>query len=588
MSLLSRLPLRTQLLLATIAVSFALTAASLWFVRQSIAREVERQTGFAVRGSVEAFNKIQQQQQAELSTTAAMLSELPTLKAVLTTQDAATVEDASGQFLELSGADVIVFGDASGRLLGVRSTGHALSRDGAERLIAESVAGRQPTGWWQSGDELLRYVVRPIVIGAGPVSRTVGVMVLARRITDAVAQDIARVSGTEVALLSGPAIVAATLRGTQRAELATLLQQNNRGAREISLGAHPYALSEVGMETAPGRQIDAILLFPLDQTYTWLGRLTRIIIVLGLLAVAASIVLATVLARALTRPLENLVAGAQALASGNYFYSIEPRGSAELAELGTAFISMREQLLDSQRRQLQAERMAALGRAASSISHDLRHHLAALVANAEFLRDAAELGCNRDEIYHEVQQATEQMTGLIDSLMEVARDRSALVRAPTDLAQVVGAAVKSVRSRPEFRDATIEVEGPPSRAVVDAHKLQRVFSNLLVNACEATPPGSRRIRVSIAAAGEELQCRISDNGAGIPVSIRATLFEPFVSAGKNNGTGLGLAIAKKIVVDHDGAIDVERTSAEGTTFLIRLPQHPAEQPAGSAHSTARS
>jgi signal transduction histidine kinase len=68
------------------------------------------------------------------------------------------------------------------------------------------------------------------------------------------------------------------------------------------------------------------------------------------------------------------------------------------------------------------------------------------------------------------------------------------------------------------------------------------------------------------------EIRIEDNGRGIPLSIRNSLFDPFVSSGKSNGTGLGLAIVSKIVHDHGGSIIVERTSEAGTVFLVQLPR----------------
>lgn len=167
MATVSHLPLRTQMMVATVAVSFALTAASLWFVRHAIATEVERQTAEAVRGSVRAFNRIEEQQVVQLSKTVAMLSELPTLKAVLNTQDAPTVQDATAQFLDLSGSDAIVFADSSGRLLGARANGPGLAKDAAAQLIAKLLAKEEYTGWWQNGTELYRYVARPIAVGSG-------------------------------------------------------------------------------------------------------------------------------------------------------------------------------------------------------------------------------------------------------------------------------------------------------------------------------------------------------------------------------------------------------------------------------------
>src|SRR5258705_11285798 len=87
---------------------------------------------------------------------------------------------------------------------------------------------------------------------------------------------------------------------------------------------------------------------------------------------------------------------------------------------------MRSQLLALQQDRIEHERIAALGRAASSISHDLRHYLAAVVANAEFLYEAEKLRLNRDEIYAEIKTASEQMTDLLDSLRELSREEGSI------------------------------------------------------------------------------------------------------------------------------------------------------------------
>ena len=107
-----------------------------------------------------------------------------------------------------------------------------------------------------------------------------------------------------------------------------------------------------------------------------------------------------------------------------------------------------------------------------------------------------------------------------------------------------------------------------------------IFFNLLLNACEAMPDRSARITVELDDDGTRIEIRVRDNGRGIPPSIRNTLFEPFVSQGKENGTGLGLTVVQKIIQDHGGDISLERTSTEGTVFRIILP-HPATLSKGS-------
>jgi signal transduction histidine kinase len=108
--------------------------------------------------------------------------------------------------------------------------------------------------------------------------------------------------------------------------------------------------------------------------------------------------------------------------------------------------------------------------------------------------------------------------------------------------------------------------------VFDPKKMERAFFNLLLNACEATGQSEGQIKIEVGSSGESFEVRVADNGAGVPVSIRGTLFDPFVSSGKSNGTGLGLAIVSKVIHDHGGTVTVERTSGAGTIFLVTLPR----------------
>ena len=117
----------------------------------------------------------------------------------------------------------------------------------------------------------------------------------------------------------------------------------------------------------------------------------------------------------------------------------------------------------------------------------------------------------------------------------------------------------------------------------DARKLERVFFNLILNACEAMADNDGPITASVRDIGKEFEIRIQDSGPGIPAAIQKSVFDPFVSHGKPNGTGLGLAIVSKIVHDHSGSVSIEETSEFGTTILVRLP-HSRKAIPGTAQS----
>ena len=227
---------------------------------------------------------------------------------------------------------------------------------------------------------------------------------------------------------------------------------------------------------------------------------------------------------------------------------------------------------ETQRELIESERLATIGRMASSISHDLRHSLAAVMANAEFLSDNNRSKMEREELYHEVLLAVQQMTDLIDSLLEFSRTRESLRPTYGDLENVVARSIQSVHANPEYHSVKIDVhKDGPTDGWFDSRKLERVFQNLLINACEAVSPQNGHIQVDIHANKTAIHVRVADNGHGIPELVRERLFEPFVSQGKENGTGLGLTVVQKIVQDHGGDVRVESTSSEGTVFLIVLP-----------------
>jgi signal transduction histidine kinase len=273
-----------------------------------------------------------------------------------------------------------------------------------------------------------------------------------------------------------------------------------------------------------------------------------------------------------TRPLGDLVAGVRALGRGDFTYELDAHGGDEIAEVTGAFNRMRDSLLKTQQELLEAERLATIGRMASSISHDLRHSLAAIVANAEFLCESRLSSEQREDLYQEVRLGVNQMTELIDSLLEFSRTRESLRPTYGTVKDTVDRVVHSIQSRPDFHrvEITVSQQGS-STGWFDSRKLERALYNLILNACEAINGRPGHIEVEIREVAMGVEIRVADNGRGIPESIKATLFEPFTSFGKENGTGLGLTVVQKIVQDHGGDVAVENTSPEGTVFVVTLP-----------------
>ena len=136
---------------------------------------------------------------------------------------------------------------------------------------------------------------------------------------------------------------------------------------------------------------------------------------------------------------------------------------------------------------------------ASSISHDLRHPLTAVLANAEFLADADLSPQQREELYLEIRIAVNRLTDLIDSLLELSRPAESLNVAEAPIERTISRAIELVRAHPQFQKINVAIESAGMHnAQFDARKMERVFYNLLLNACQATQVYGGNVAVKVA------------------------------------------------------------------------------------------
>ena len=579
MSLMPRLQLRTQLLLAALVIISAMTGAILVIVRHTVRSEIRQQTAQSIETSVRAFRSLDTQRDGELSRTASLLAELPPLMALMTTEHAPTIQDASEPFWRLAGSDLFLLADPTGKVLGFHAKRPGWTSAQAEQELKSSLERDPENAWWYSGGQLYRVVSRPISIGPDTTGRQLGTLAVGYEVDSKLAEQLAMDSGAQIVLSTPDQVIASTLPTGEQHELQLWIARQKvspqSASQELALGASQYEIASVLINGESPVPIRFYVLLSLNPSNLFLEDLNRTILILGITAVVLATLLLGFVARTITRPLDNLVSGVRALAAGDYTYLIEPRGNAEVVELGKAFSVMRAEILASHEQRIATERIAAVGRAASSISHDLRHYLAAIVANAEFLSDSPQDAATRREIYEEIMTASAQMTDLLDSLRELARGDRAIAPEQAALDQIVRRGANSVLARSEWRNRSVSIEASGDmEGMFDPHKMERVFFNLILNAFEATSQRLGTIRVELDSSAEAIQARVIDDGPGIPPQIQNKVFEPFVSAGKPGGTGLGLAIVSKIVRDHDGTAAIETTSDFGTVVLIKLPRWP--------------
>ena len=565
--------LRTKFLLWMVVISAAVTSTTLLLVRREVENQLRRQIVDDLHNSVSTFENVQKQRQSSLRRTAELVANLPISRALMTTSHPATIQDGSGDLWRLAGTDLLIMADRSGNVLGLRTNNSSLGPAQATESLRATNAGAD--SWWFGGGHLYEVSVQPIYLGAPTVERITGFLGAGSEIDERVARELSNVAGVEVAFWYGDQLVRSTLSGEQNSELSRSIQGAHLFSTgrplEINVSNEPFLVSAVSLQGESTRPVRLVVLKSLSETNAFVSRMNALLLGLGLMGLIAGALVVFLITRAFTRPLDRLVDGVRALGGGDYDYPLPTGGDDEIAELTSAFARMRSGLRESQKVLLQGERLATIGRMASSISHDLRHHLVAVLANAEFLAGNRKPE-ERQELYIELRAEVGQMTDLIESLLELSKPRDALRLARVSLDGVVQRAVQMVRAYTRFCDVDVTVNVSPVEGWFDPGKLQRVIQNLLVNASEAvSPTGGGSIQVSLAKRDSVVELRVSDNGRGIPEDLRDKVFDAFVSYGKENGTGLGLTVVQKIVQDHGGTACVESSSTAGTVMLVTLP-----------------
>jgi signal transduction histidine kinase len=558
-----------------VLITASLTALSLLVVRHSVQRHAREGIVQDLRNSVTTFQNFQHDREVTLTHSAELVAYLPITRSILTPSDPATIQDASKDVWPLTGGDLLVLVDRNGKVVALHTKSPGFTREAAQKDFERSLNEEDSSHWWFDAHHLYQAFMQPVYFGSKTEGSLLGFLIIGYEIDDRLAREVSKVSSSQVAFSYGDEIVATTL---------TPLQAQNSGVRTLASGSTQSDPRDVevsnekfiatSLDLSGQQQIPVRLtvLGSYDQAAKFLNNLNRLLLLLGLTAVLVGSGLVFLISHTFTRPLASLVEGVRALEHGDFHHPLDPRGSDEVAELTAAFDRMRASLLKTQQALLESEQLATIGRMASSISHDLRHALAAVVANSEFLCDGRLTSAQREELYQEVRTGVNQMTDLIDSLLEFARTRESLNPTYANVAETVQRAMQAVRLHPRHQGTAIEVESDGhDSAWFDPRKLERALYNLLLNACEAAPSTDGRVQVTLGKTGSSVTIDVADNGPGIAEAIRDQLFHPFVSYGKANGTGLGLTVVQKIVQDHGGTVLMERTADATTVFRITIP-----------------
>jgi signal transduction histidine kinase len=572
--------IRTQvlLILAMSVITAGATLVSLLAIRGPLQALITQNLSSDLRHSLTIFENMQAQHLAALDRENALLADLPSLKALMTTSDQRTIEDGGVEFWKVGGNDLFALADRDGNVKAAYlkdATADAVFRSELQRLLALRKAN-----FLVSSRGLFGCSVQPLYFGSPTEGTLLGYVISGFAIDHESVEGLSVATDVKALFRSGNVILAGSLPKGNATQITSmnpriLTSPGDPGALDVN-GEHFLAVSHdlTSRSTAP---LTLIEMKSLDQEEQTIRQIDRLVLLAGALALVLGTVLMLALARFVTRPLEQLASGVRAFASGNSTHLLPYRGTREVRELSTAFARMRREILQANQALLESERLATIGRMAGSVSHDLRHYLAAIYANSEFLASDSVPQAERNEVLAEIRNAVNGTTEMLESLLMFGRTGAGLRRSRQSIAILAERALHFVRVHPDASKVEFTLHaGEPAttEAFVDAKQIERAIYNLILNACQAPRPEGASAHVAIAVQGRDLSVEIdvTDNGSGVPDTIVTTLFEPFVSEGKHKGSGLGLTLTQSIAVEHGGSVILARNIPGETVFRMQIPR----------------
>ena len=339
------LRLRTKFLLSMLLVSAALTTTTLLVVRLTVQKQVRRDIQSGLGNSVLTFQDFQRQREEMLARSAQLLADLPNVRALMTTRDRATIQDASGSTWRLAGSDLFVLADPSANIMAMHVSGPGSTTETVSESLRTSLRSGKSPSWWYGNQHLYEVFVQPIYFGGPSENRLLGSLAIGYEINDRLAQDISRVAASQVAFRYGDRVVESTLTNAQEAELQLQSQAfvgEDTAQQPVSLrvGNESFLATAVLLSPEAAQPVRLVVMKSVDQATGFLDNLNRVLLVLGLLAVLGGSLLVFLISHTFTRPLANLVDGVRALGQGNYSYPLDTHGGDEVAEVSAAFDGM--------------------------------------------------------------------------------------------------------------------------------------------------------------------------------------------------------------------------------------------------------
>lgn len=583
---LSRVSLLPKLLLSTSIALTILFAATGWILQRRVVNMTEQTLKDETSAALKAYESLWQSRAEQLASTSRILSHMAEVRSAFSTADPATIRDTAGELWpKFSRQDAIfIVADPRGQVITALPQSPETSdwRDLSAVPDAGARFPDQSSGFMINGGRLYQIAVTPVYVQATEGQVLINVLVAGYEVNSTAARQLKEATGgSDFVFTADGHVIASTLDPALTSQLQSFhLREPGFETQTVMLGDGQNIVLENPLKNLQGNPVADLLVVRSSEGARQRIRLLQLdVMLIWLAALIIALALTWLLARNILSPVERLDRAAAEFARGNFSHQVEIESSDEIGRLAAAFNAMGASIQSARQELIRQERIATIGRLATSIVHDLRNPLAAIYGGAEMLVDR-ELSLEQvRRLARNIYRSSRTIQELLQDLVGVAGGKTQAFET-CRLRDIVAAANLVFAAVEESQAVKVEIEIDESVEIsMQRFRMERVFLNLIGNALEAMTQGGT-LRISARQENAFEIVTVEDTGPGISPEIRDSLFQPFVSFGKNNGLGLGLSFSRQTLLDHGGDLVLDPAGTGGARFVMKLPL-----PAGSRFGT---
>ena len=355
------------------------------------------------------------------------------------------------------------------------------------------------------------------------------------------------------------------------------------------------------------------------EAFAPINKIRDMAFVVAMVALVSIILVALIIARTISNPIQALEKGIEIIGSGNLDYKVGTNARDEIGRLSRVFDEMTEKLKETtvsrnaltsevaERKRTEKELQTAneelkkidqlKSEFVSTVSHELRTPLSITKEGISLVLDRVPGSINEKQarILYTAKSNIDRLARIINNLLDISKIEAGQVelkKEKVDLGELIKQTALSFEPKVKEKKLELKINIPKSDISIyaDSDRITQVLTNLIGNALKFTEKG--KIEISAAQKGNGVECIISDTGIGIPRSNLDRIFEKFrqfgrTSGGGEKGTGLGLFIAKSIILMHKGRIWIESKRGEGSKFIFTVPKYNISKRANSRASSKK-